>query len=107
MSCIESSDSWRFSAWPPCSLIAWAGGVAARGAPARPWWAHGFIVFKCGDVLCTLRPGTESGALLGRPGNLFVMRPDGRRVQRLTHWRGRFRTEQFAWVGARMARGRC
>jgi Tol biopolymer transport system component len=43
---------------------AWTRGAGAHAAAPRPRWAHGFIVFKCADELCLLRPGTESGALL-------------------------------------------
>lgn len=39
-------------------------------------------------------------------GNLFVMHTDGRAVHQLTHWRGRARTPQFSWTGARMLVGR-
>jgi Tol biopolymer transport system component len=28
------------------------------------WASHGFIVFKCGDLLCQLPPGAESGGVL-------------------------------------------
>jgi Tol biopolymer transport system component len=47
-----------------------------------------------------------SGDSLSRGGNVFVMRADGRAVHQLTHWRGRARTPQFTWTGARMLVGR-
>lgn len=49
--------------------------------------------------------GTVSGSGSGS-GNIFVMRPDGRAVHQVTHWRGRARTPQFSWTSARMLVGR-
>lgn len=47
-----------------------------------------------------------SGDSVSGNGNVFVMRADGRAVRQLTHWRGRARTPQFSWTGARMLVGR-
>jgi Tol biopolymer transport system component len=47
-----------------------------------------------------------NGDSVSGSGNIFVMRPDGRAVHQVTHWRGRARTPQFSWTGARMLVGR-
>jgi TolB protein len=46
------------------------------------------------------------GGSVSGGGNMFVIRADGRAIHQLTHWRGRARTPQFSWTGARMLIGR-
>src|SRR5438874_2826989 len=48
-------------------IAGWVGEARAQpaGKQSVPGWAsHGFIVFKCSDLLCVLPPGAESGGVL-------------------------------------------
>ncbi|HJU37795.1 MAG TPA: LpqB family beta-propeller domain-containing protein [Gaiellaceae bacterium] len=76
------------------------GATRALTSPHLDAWNPVWLPHDAG--IAFLEAGSGDGA-----GNLFVMRPSGRGVHRLTHWRGRFRTGQFAWVGAHYGWGRC
>jgi hypothetical protein len=67
------SAPFGFSRRSPWFSFSWSAtdqaGAWTDGAGQVPRWAsRGLIVFKCGDLLCRLRPGGKSGGvLIGRP----------------------------------------